>query len=118
MFEESIELSGGQWQKISLARAVLKKSDVIILDEPTSALDPESEINIFMAFKELAKDKTSIFISHRMYSCHLADQIAVMKEGEIVEIGGFQELLEKRGEFFKLYHKQANMYNFRDEVTT
>lgn len=118
MFEESIELSGGQWQKISLARAVLKKSDVIILDEPTSALDPESEINIFLAFKELAKDKTSIFISHRMYSCHLADQIAVMKEGEIVEIGGFQELLEKRGEFFKLYHKQANMYNFRDEVTT
>ncbi|MFN3365554.1 ABC transporter ATP-binding protein [Exiguobacterium sp. s142] len=118
MFEESIELSGGQWQKISLARAVLKKSDIIILDEPTSALDPETEINIFMAFKELAKEKTSIFISHRMYSCHLADQIVVMKEGRIVEIGGFQELLEMRGEFFKLYDKQANMYNFKNEVTT
>lgn len=118
MFSESQDLSGGQWQKVALARAMIKESQILILDEATSALDPETEINTFLKFKELAQNKTSIFISHRMYSCHLADYIAVMKKGEIVEYGTFDQLINKGEYFYDLYQKQANMYTSHEGVTS
>lgn len=116
MFYESEDLSGGQWQKIALGRTMLKDSQILILDEATSALDPESEIETFLSFRELANQKTSIFISHRMYACHLADNIAVMKDGEVVEYGSFEHLMDKKAYFYTLYQKQAEMYEFKEEV--
>lgn len=116
MFNDSEDLSGGQWQKIALARTMLKDSQVLVLDEATSALDPESEIETFLSFRELSDQKTSIFISHRMYACHLADNIAVMKDGEIVEFGTFDHLMHKKEYFFTLYQKQAEMYEFKEGV--
>jgi ABC-type multidrug transport system fused ATPase/permease subunit len=110
LFESSKDLSGGQWQKIALARAMVKDSELIILDEPTSSLDSIAEKKLFLKFKDITEGKTSIYISHRMYACHLADYIIVLKDGEIIEKGNHHELIEKAGHYKELYNNQSDMY--------
>lgn len=111
MFEEDgIELSGGQWQKLAVARAFYKDSDILILDEPTAALDALAEQEIFNQFAELAKGKISIFVSHRLSSAVTADKIVVLKDGGIIELGTHEELMAKRGEYHLLFSTQAQRY--------
>lgn len=104
------ELSGGQWQKLAIARGLFKSSDFIILDEPTSALDPLLETEILQQFIEIARNKTAIIISHRVGLCKIADRIIVMKDGEICETGTHDELIEKDGEYRRLYTAQEQWY--------
>lgn len=104
------ELSGGQWQKIAIARGLFKTSELIILDEPTSALDPVLETEILRQFIEIAKNKTAVIISHRVGLCKLADRIIVMKDGQICEIGTHYDLIEKDGEYRRLYISQEQWY--------
>lgn len=104
------ELSGGQWQKLAIARGLFKPSEFIILDEPTSALDPIIETEILKQFIEIAKNKTAIIISHRVGLCKLADKIIVMKDGQICEIGTHSSLINNNGEYKKLYTSQEQWY--------
>lgn len=109
--EDGIEISGGEYQKVALARALYRDSKIVILDEPTAALDPVSENKIFMDFNNLTKDKTAIYISHRMSSCIFCDNIAVFAEGKIVQYGNHLELMkDKSGEYYKLFSNQAKYY--------
>ena len=107
---EGVELSGGQWQKVALARAFFKKSDFIILDEPTASLDPEAEDYLFRSFKWLCRDKGGILISHRLSSIMLVDEIILIGEGAVIEKGTHAELMEKNGKYAELYRIQANKY--------
>ena len=104
------ELSGGEWQKIAIARGLWKDSDIIILDEPTSALDPLVEYDILSKFVEMIQDKTSVIISHRVGICRSADKIIVMKDGKMAECGRHEELLEKQGEYARIWREQAKWY--------
>lgn len=104
------ELSGGEWQKIALSRALFKNSPIIILDEPTAALDPVSEAEIIADFLDISIDKTSIFVTHRLGSCLNADVILVMKDGELIEQGNHQELMQLNGEYTELFNTQAKWY--------
>ncbi|MDR1061528.1 MAG: ABC transporter ATP-binding protein/permease [Clostridiales bacterium] len=104
------ELSGGQWQKLAIARGLFKDSELIVLDEPTSALDPLIETEILSKFVEAAKGKTALIISHRVGLCRLVDRIIVMKGGEIAEDGTHGALLAAGGEYAKLYGAQAKWY--------
>ena len=108
--EDGIELSGGQWQRLSVARAFYKDSDILVMDEPTAALDAVAEQEIFKKFEELSKGKLSIFISHRLSSATAADNIVVLENGKICEAGSHTELMEKKGEYYKLFSTQAQRY--------
>lgn len=111
MFEENgIELSGGQWQKLSIARAFYKKSEILIMDEPTASLDPLAEQDVLDRFAELSRGKISIFVSHRLSGAKLAGQIIVLEDGEIAEEGTHDELIEKRGRYHLLFTTQADRY--------
>ena len=111
IFEENgIELSGGQWQKLSVARAFYKDSDILILDEPTAALDALAEQEIFKQFARLSEGKISIFVSHRLSSAVTAKQIVVLSGGKIVEIGNHEELMKNKGEYYLLFSTQAERY--------
>ncbi len=104
------ELSGGEWQKVAIARGLWKDSDIIILDEPTSALDPLVEYDILSKFVEMIRGKTSIIISHRVGICRTADRIIVMKDGRMVECGRHEELLQAGGEYAHIWQEQAKWY--------
>lgn len=104
------ELSGGEWQKVAIARGLWKDSNIIILDEPTSALDPLVEYDILSKFVEMIQDKTSVIISHRVGICRSADKIIVMKDGKVAECGRHEELLEKQGEYARIWREQAKWY--------
>lgn len=111
IFEENgIEPSIGQWQKLSIARAFYSDSDIIILDEPTASLDPMAEQEIFNRFDELRKDKTTVFVSHRLSSATTADKIFVLEYGELIETGSHTELMAKRGRYYELFSTQAKRY--------
>ena len=111
MFEyDGIELSGGQWQKLSVSRAFYKKSEILILDEPTASLDAMAEQEIFNQFAELSEGKISIFVSHRLSSAVTADKIVVIKGGKITELGTHKELMEKGGDYHLLFSTQASRY--------
>ncbi|MBQ4353743.1 MAG: ABC transporter ATP-binding protein [Clostridia bacterium] len=111
IFEENgIELSIGQWQKLSIARAFYSDSDIIILDEPTASLDAIAEQEIYNQFDRLRKDKTTVFVSHRLSSATVANKIVVLEYGEIVEIGNHSELMKKRGRYYELFTTQAKRY--------
>ncbi len=105
------ELSGGQWQKIAIARAILRNSRLLILDEPTAALDPRSEHELFSRFKSLAEGRTTIIITHRLASARFADQILVFKGGKLIENGTHDELLMQGGEYAILWQMQASKYS-------
>lgn len=104
------ELSGGQWQKVAIARGLWRESDIIILDEPTSALDPLVEYDVLSQFVEMIQGRTSIIISHRVGICRMADKILVMKNGRVAECGTHEELLGKGGEYAHIWQEQAKWY--------
>jgi ABC-type multidrug transport system fused ATPase/permease subunit len=104
------ELSGGQWQKIAIARGLFRNGELLILDEPTAALDPIIERDILSSFLEIARDKTALIISHRVGLCRLVDTVIVMKEGRIVETGSHADLINRGGEYARLYRSQAQWY--------
>lgn len=109
-FAKGVELSGGQWQKIALARAYMKDAKVMILDEPTSALDARAEYEAFQRFIGLTKGKTSIIISHRFSTVRMADRILVLEDGKILEIGSHEELLKNDKLYAELFELQAAGY--------
>lgn len=108
---EGVELSGGEAQKVALARALYREAPFIILDEPTAALDPIAEAEIYAKFDEIVGDKTAIYISHRLSSCRFCDKIAVFDKGEIVQVGTHEELLlDENGKYYELWNAQAQYY--------
>ena len=109
--DDGIELSGGQWQKLSVARAFYKNSDILILDEPTASLDAIAEREIFDRFTELSRDKLTVFVSHRLSSAVGAGKIVVLRDGLIVESGTHSELMEKGGDYHYLFTTQAEKYS-------
>jgi ATP-binding cassette, subfamily B, bacterial len=109
-FAKGIELSGGEWQKVALARAYLRQADVLILDEPTAALDARAEYEVFKRFAELTKGKTAVLISHRFSTVRMADRILVLDKGQLLEIGTHEELLAKNGRYAELFYLQAEGY--------
>lgn len=109
-FVKGQELSGGQWQKVALARAYMKDANVLVLDEPTSALDAKAEYDVFERFMNLTKGKTSIIISHRFSTVRMADRIIVIEDGQISSKGTHEELMESDGLYAELFELQAAGY--------
>jgi ATP-binding cassette subfamily B protein len=110
-FQDGRELSGGQWQKIALARAFMRtRADILVLDEPTAAMDAQAEADIFEHFRQLAKDRITILISHRFSTVRMADQIAVLEKGRIVESGSHEALMRLNGRYAHLFTLQARGY--------
>ena len=109
--EKGVEVSGGEAQKIALARALYKDAPFMILDEPTAALDPIAEAEVYAKFNEITKDKTAVYISHRLSSCRFCDEIAVLDQGKLVQKGDHQSLVEEKdGKYFELWNAQAQYY--------
>lgn len=112
--EDGVEISGGEAQKIALARALYKDAPFIVLDEPTAALDPISEYEIYSKFNEIVGEKTAIYISHRLSSCRFCDDIAVFHEGALIQRGSHETLLaDDKGKYYELWYAQAQYYNER-----
>jgi len=109
-FSEGVELSGGEWQKVAIARAYMRNAQVLILDEPTSALDARAEFQVFERFTELTRGRMAVLISHRFSTVRMADRILVLEKGEIAEIGTHEELLAKGGRYAELFNLQAMGY--------
>ncbi len=110
--EDGVEISGGEAQKIALARALYKDAPFIVLDEPTAALDPISEYEVYSKFNEIVGDKTAIYISHRLSSCRFCDNIAVFDNGQIVQTGSHDELVaDEDGKYYELWYAQAKYYS-------
>jgi ATP-binding cassette subfamily B protein len=110
LFDDSRELSWGEWQKLALARALFRDAPVLILDEPSSALDADTEYDIFNRLRSIVKGRTTILISHRFSNVSLADRIIVLDKGKIVETGTHDELMKKGGMYFSLYSKQTSRF--------
>ena len=108
--ENGVEISGGEAQKIAIARSLYKNAPFVIMDEPTSALDPVAEYEIYQNFDKMVQGKTSIYISHRMSSCRFCDNIIVFDEGKIIEQGSHDKLMEARGLYSELWNAQAQYY--------
>ena len=108
--DDGIELSGGQWQKLAISRAFYKDSDILILDEPTASLDPMAEQEVYTKFDGLAKDKITLFVSHRLSSAVTASKIVVIDGGTVAELGNHAELMALRGKYYKLFTTQASRY--------
>jgi ATP-binding cassette, subfamily B, bacterial len=109
-FKDGYQLSGGEWQKVALARAFMRDAPILILDEPTSALDAQAEYDIFTKFRLLTQGKTAIFISHRFSTVRLADRIFVVEHGILKESGSHDELMELQGRYAELFNLQAMAY--------
>lgn len=115
-FEKTgIELSIGQWQKLSIARAFYSDSDILILDEPTASLDPMAEQEIFNQFDKLSEDKTTVFVSHRLSSATTANKIIVLEYGKIIEMGDHKTLMAAHGKYYELFSTQAKRYISSEE---
>jgi ABC-type multidrug transport system fused ATPase/permease subunit len=110
LFDDSRELSWGEWQKIALARALFREAPVLILDEPSSSLDADTEYEIFSRFREIVKGRTSILITHRFTNVTLADRIIVLEKGAIAETGTHEELMKKKGRYYSMYNRQASRF--------
>jgi ABC-type multidrug transport system fused ATPase/permease subunit len=110
LFEGGHDLSGGEWQRLALARIMYRDADVWILDEPTSSLDPEAEAAIFAELKENLRGRIGIVISHRFSTVRIADRIAVIVDGKVAEIGTHEELLRAGGRYAQLFELQAAGY--------
>jgi ATP-binding cassette subfamily B protein len=109
-FDGGVELSGGEWQRVALARTFMRDAPVLILDEPTAALDPASEADLHARFRELAAGRTTLLISHRLATVRLADRILVLEEGRLIEEGDHPALLRRGGRYAELYALQADRY--------
>ncbi|MEO8245185.1 MAG: ATP-binding cassette domain-containing protein, partial [bacterium] len=109
-FRNGVELSGGEWQKLAIARAYMRGAEVLILDEPTAALDARSEFEVFQRFKELSTGKTAVLISHRFSSVRMADRILVLSGGKVESSGTHEQLLSQSGRYAELFELQAAGY--------
>ena len=110
--EDGVEISGGESQKIALARALYRNAPFLVLDEPTAALDPIAEFEVYSKMNEIAGDKTAVFISHRLSSCRFCNDIAVFHEGELIQRGGHDALVvDEDGKYYELWNAQAQYYN-------
>jgi ATP-binding cassette subfamily B protein len=109
-FEGGVELSGGEWQKIALARAYLRDAELLILDEPTAALDARSELEVFERFAELTTGKMALLISHRFSTVRMADRIVVLEGGRLIEEGNHQQLMASGGVYAGMFEMQAASY--------
>jgi ATP-binding cassette subfamily B protein len=109
-FRKGVDLSGGEWQKVAIARAYMRKAQLLILDEPTAALDARSEFDVFQRFKELTRGRTAVLISHRFSSVRMADRILVLADGTVEAQGTHEELLAARGRYAELFELQARGY--------
>ena len=116
MFREGRNLSGGETQKLLLARAIYRDAPILILDEPTAALDAIAENELYQSYGRLTENRTSVYISHRLASTRFCDRILMMEEGRIVEEGSHEELMEKKGAYYRLFRIQSHYYqNDRSE---
>ena len=109
-FKEGVQLSGGEWQKVALARVFIREAGLLILDEPTSALDAQAEYDLFERFRELTQGKTALFISHRFSTVRQADRIFVLEHGCLQESGTHEELMQLAGRYAHLFSLQAAAY--------
>jgi ATP-binding cassette subfamily B protein len=109
-FKNGVELSGGEWQKVAIARAYMREAEVLILDEPTAALDARAEFEVFQRFKELSRGKTAVLISHRFSSVRMADRIFVLADGQVAASGTHEELVSQPGLYAELFELQAAGY--------
>ena len=109
-FEGGVDLSGGEWQRIALARAYMRDAQILVLDEPTAALDAKSEHEVFQRFADLTEGKLALFISHRFSTVRMADRILVLEEGRIAEEGDHERLMEMRRRYFGMFELQAANY--------
>ncbi len=109
-FEGGVDLSGGEWQRIALARAYMRDAQILVLDEPTAALDAKSEHEVFQRFADLTEGKLALFISHRFSTVRMADRILVLEEGRIAEEGGHDRLMEMKRRYFGMFELQAASY--------
>ena len=114
--EDGVEISGGEAQKIALARVLYQDAPFIVLDEPTAALDPEAEAEVYTKFNDIVEDKTAIYISHRLSSCRFCDQIAVFDGGQVVQQGSHDQLIREEGKYQSLWNAQAQYYQKAEEV--
>jgi ATP-binding cassette, subfamily B, bacterial len=109
-FDKGQQLSGGEWQKLALARAFMRDTQLLILDKPTSSFDPQAEYEVFARFRELTLGKSAIFISHRFSTVCLANRIIVLEEGRILEEGAHVELLAREGRYAQQFDLQASAF--------
>jgi ATP-binding cassette subfamily B protein len=109
-FKSGVDLSGGEWQKIAIARAYMRDAQLLILDEPTAALDARSEFEVFQRFKELSDGRTAVLISHRFSSVRMADRILVLADGQVEAAGTHDALLAAGGRYRELFELQAAGY--------
>jgi ATP-binding cassette subfamily B protein len=109
-FVSGVDLSGGEWQRIALARAYLRDAQLLILDEPTAALDAKSELEVFERFAELTMGKMALLISHRFSTVRMADRIVVLAGGKLVEEGTHQQLMALGGRYAEMFEMQAASY--------
>ena len=110
VLDDGIELSGGERQKVWMARAFYKEAPILILDEPTAALDPLAEQEIYEKYVQMSEGRTSLFISHRLASTRFCDRIWLMENGRITEQGNHEELMEKKGAYARLFEVQGKYY--------
>lgn len=117
LYSQGHELSGGQWQRIALARTLFRNGDIMFLDEPTSALDPKSELDLIESmFNQVSNSHSIVYITHRLAATKFADEIIVLKEGSIVEKGTHSELINQRGEYYRLYEIQKKWYSNSEKI--
>ena len=109
-FKTGVDLSGGEWQKIAIARAYMRDAQVMILDEPTAALDARSEFEVFQRFKDLSEGRTAVLISHRFSSVRMADRILVLADGKVEASGTHAQLMAQGGRYAELFELQAAGY--------
>ena len=110
VYDDGVDLSGGEKQKLALARALYKNAPVVVLDEPTAALDALAESKLYGDFDKLIGNKTAVYISHRLSSTQFCDKVAMFKDGGIVEYGAHSELMDKGGEYADMFNVQAQYY--------
>ena len=110
MFSGGVDLSGGQWQKIGLARAFMSDAQILILDEPTAAVDAIAEHDLFQRFRHLTQGKMTFLVSHRFSTVRMADRIVVLEQGEITELGTHDELMAQQGRYAEMFELQAESY--------
>ena len=107
---KGVDFSGGEKQKIALARACYKDSPLIIMDEPTASMDPLAELKLYAEFNNIIGNRTAIFISHRLASAKFCDRIIVFEDGEIIETGAHEMLMDAKGRYYEMFHLQTELY--------